>query len=152
MTNYHFTGIKGSGMSALAQILHDLNENVQGSDIEETIFTQKPLEQKGITLLPFSRDNIKNGQHVIVSAAYGETHEEIKRARELGLQGWVRNRRDGAVEAVFAGPGEAVAKMIEACRQGPYGAHVTGIDQRPGTSEDMAMRPVGAEFAVLPTA
>jgi acylphosphatase len=72
-------------------------------------------------------------------------------ARELGLQGWVRNRRDGAVEAVFAGPGEAVAKMIEACRQGPYGAHVTGIDQRPGTSEDMAMRPVGAEFAVLPT-
>jgi len=42
--------------------------------------------------------------------------------------------------------------MIEACRQGPYGAHVTGIDQRPGTSEDMAMRPVGAEFAVLPTA
>ncbi|ALA54310.1 UDP-N-acetylmuramate--L-alanine ligase [Shouchella clausii] len=86
MTNYHFTGIKGSGMSALAQILHDLNENVQGSDIEETIFTQKPLERKGITLLPFSRDNIKNGQHVIVSAAYGETHEEIKRARELGLK------------------------------------------------------------------
>ena len=72
-------------------------------------------------------------------------------ARELGLQGWVRNRRDGAVEAVFAGPGEAVAKMIEACRQGPYGAHVTGIDQRPGTSEDLAMRRTGEEFSVLPT-
>ena len=73
-------------------------------------------------------------------------------AREFGLQGWVRNRRDGSVEAVFAGPGETVAKMIEACRQGPYGAHVTGIDQRPGTSEDLARRPAGAEFVVLPTA
>ena len=73
------------------------------------------------------------------------------KARELGLQGWVRNRRDGAVEAVFAGSGEAVTKMIEACRQGPYGSHVTGIDQRPGTTEDLAMRPTGTEFAVLPT-
>ena len=72
-------------------------------------------------------------------------------AQQLDLQGWVRNRRDGAVEAVFAGPGDAVAKMIEACRQGPYGAHVTGIDQRPGTTEDLAMRPVGEEFSVLPT-
>jgi len=72
-------------------------------------------------------------------------------ARELGLQGWVRNLRDGAVEAVFAGPGDAVAKMIEACRQGPYGAHVTGIDQRPGTSDDLAMRRTGEEFSVLST-
>ena len=72
-------------------------------------------------------------------------------ARELGLQGWVRNHRNGAVEAVFAGSGEEVAKMIEACRQGPYGAHVTGIDQRPGTSEDLAMRRTGEEFSVLPT-
>jgi acylphosphatase len=73
-------------------------------------------------------------------------------ARDLGLQGWVRNRRDGAVEAVFAGSGEDVAKMIEACRQGPYGAHVTGIDQRPGTSDDLAMRRSGEGFSVLPTA
>ena len=72
-------------------------------------------------------------------------------ARELGLQGWVRNRRDDSVEAVFAGPGEAVAKMIEACRQGPYGAHVTHIDQRPGTSDDLAMRRTGEDFSVLPT-
>lgn len=86
LTTYHFTGIKGSGMSALAQILDDLNEDVQGSDIEETIFTQKPLEQKHIPLLPFAAGNIKEGQHVIMSAAYGETHEEIKRARELGLK------------------------------------------------------------------
>ncbi|GAF21234.1 LOW QUALITY PROTEIN: UDP-N-acetylmuramate--alanine ligase [Bacillus sp. JCM 19047] len=86
MTTYHFTGIKGSGMSALAQILDDMEEDVQGSDITETIFTQKPLEQKGIPLFPFSADNIKEQQHVIMSAAYGETHEEIVRARELGLK------------------------------------------------------------------
>ena len=72
-------------------------------------------------------------------------------ARQLGLQGWVRNRRAGWVEAVFAGPGEAVDKMLEACRKGPPGAQVTSVDQRPGTSEDLAMRPTGAEFVVLPT-
>jgi acylphosphatase len=72
-------------------------------------------------------------------------------ARVLGLQGWVRNRRAGSVEAVFAGPGEAVERMIEACRKGPPGAHVTEVDQRPGTSEDLAMRPIGADFIVLPT-
>ncbi|MFB4210611.1 UDP-N-acetylmuramate--L-alanine ligase [Shouchella sp. JSM 1781072] len=86
MTTYHFTGIKGSGMSALAQILDDMKEDVQGSDITEAIFTQKPLEKKGIPLLPFSADNIKEQQHVIMSAAYGENHEEIVRARELGLK------------------------------------------------------------------
>ena len=53
--------------------------------------------------------------------------------------------------AVFAGEGDVVAKMIEMCRQGPYGAHVSGIDQRPGTSDDLAMRRTGEEFSVLPT-
>ena len=36
MTHYHFVGIKGSGMSSLAQIMHDLGHEVQGSDIENT--------------------------------------------------------------------------------------------------------------------
>ena len=43
-------------------------------------------------------------------------------ALEQGLEGWVRNRRDGAVEAVFAGSPETVAEMVEVCRQGPPGA------------------------------
>ncbi|SDB81203.1 UDP-N-acetylmuramate--L-alanine ligase [Shouchella lonarensis] len=89
MKTYHFTGIKGAGMSALAQILDDLNENVQGSDIEKTFFTQKPLEKKGIPLLPFSKDNIKTGQQVIFSAAYGEDHDELVRARELNVKAQV---------------------------------------------------------------
>ena len=46
MSTYHFIGIKGTGMSALAQILHDSGENVQGSDVEKYFFTQKALEEK----------------------------------------------------------------------------------------------------------
>jgi UDP-N-acetylmuramate--alanine ligase len=45
MTIYHFVGIKGSGMSALAQVLHDMNFDVQGSDVEKRFFTQLALEK-----------------------------------------------------------------------------------------------------------
>ena len=72
-------------------------------------------------------------------------------ARDHGLEGWVRNRRDGSVEAVFAGPAEAVAAMIEACRRGPPGARVDAVDAREATDAELAAR--GRErFAVLPTA
>jgi len=73
-------------------------------------------------------------------------------ALEQGLEGWVRNRRDGAVEAVFAGRAAAVDEIIEACRQGPPGAHVEVIDQRDGTPADLARRRPGDLFSVLPTA
>ena len=73
-------------------------------------------------------------------------------ALEHDLEGWVRNRRDGAVEAVFAGPPEAVAEMVEACRQGPPGAHVEKIDQRDGAVGDLALRRPGDLFSVLSTA
>jgi acylphosphatase len=68
-----------------------------------------------------------------------------------GLQGWVRNRRDGAVEAVFVGPPVAVADMIAACRQGPPGARVDTVDQREADSADLALRRAGERFSVLPT-
>ena len=51
---YHFIGIKGSGMSALALMLHQMGHKVQGSDVEKYYFTQRDLEQAGITILPFS--------------------------------------------------------------------------------------------------
>ena len=59
------------------------------------------------------------------------------RARALGLAGWVRNRPDGAVEAVFEGPSERVASMVAWCRHGPAGAEVAGIDveDEPPTGE-----------------
>ena len=68
-----------------------------------------------------------------------------------GLEGWVRNRRDGSVEAVFAGTSDAVMQMVEACRRGPPGARVDAVDARDGTRDELAVR--GREqFAVLPTA
>jgi len=50
------------------------------------------------------------------------------RALELGLVGWVRNRRDGSVEAVLQGPEDTVEEMLELCRQGPPAAVVTGVE------------------------
>ena len=71
-------------------------------------------------------------------------------ALEHGLQGWVRNRRDGSVEALFAGSADVVATMITACHRGP--GRVDWIDQRAGTAEESALRRPGDLFSVLPTA
>jgi acylphosphatase len=51
----------------------------------------------------------------------------IRLATSLGLRGWVRNRRDGSVEALVTGESEAVVAMIEACRRGPYAARVADV-------------------------
>ncbi len=71
-------------------------------------------------------------------------------ALDRGLAGWVRNRRNGAVEALFAGPPAVVAEMVDACRRGPPGARVDVVDEREGTPDELAMRG-SASFAVLPT-
>jgi len=52
-----------------------------------------------------------------------------ERARALGLDGWVRNRADGSVEAVFSGPPAAVEEMLLLCRQGPPSARVTRVEE-----------------------
>jgi UDP-N-acetylmuramate--alanine ligase len=85
MTIYHFVGIKGSGMSALAQVLHDMKFQVQGSDVEKHFFTQLALEQSGIKILPFNKENIKPGLTIIAGNAFPDTHEEIQEAMKLGL-------------------------------------------------------------------
>ena len=59
----------------------------------------------------------------------------VRQAERLGLDGWVRNRLDGSVEAVAHGPAEAVDRFTQACRQGPGGAAVDGVyvsDADPG--------------------
>lgn len=71
------------------------------------------------------------------------------KAVERGVEGWVRNRRDGAVEAVFAGPPEVVTAMIEQCRNGPPGARVDAIAQDEATERDLALRRRGEIFSVL---
>jgi acylphosphatase len=75
-------------------------------------------------------------------------HEALKR----GVGGWVRNRRDGSVEAVFEGEQGAVAAMIEACGKGPFGARVDAQHQREGTADELKLRRPGELFSVLPTA
>jgi acylphosphatase len=69
-----------------------------------------------------------------------------------GIGGWVCNRRDGAVEALFAGAAKAVEDAIVACRKGPRAARVDGVEQREGRADELAQRGHGPAFAVLPTA
>jgi acylphosphatase len=56
-------------------------------------------------------------------------------ATRLGLRGWVRNRTDGSVEALVTGPPEAITQMVEASREGPYGARVTDVAVSPARDD-----------------
>ena len=73
-------------------------------------------------------------------------------AAQRDIAGWVRNRRDGTVEALFEGTAEAVAGTIEACRRGPRGARVDGVDLRDGNAADLDRYAQSGTFSVLPTA
>ena len=68
-----------------------------------------------------------------------------------GLEGWVRNRRDGSVESLFAGPAEVVAAMIVACRRGPSSARVEAVRDEAGNPEMPKQRRAWERFSVLPT-
>jgi acylphosphatase len=59
-------------------------------------------------------------------------------ARSRGVAGWVRNRHDGTVEAVFEGDAEAVESLIRLCRQGPRGAEVDGAEVVEESPEGLA--------------
>lgn len=56
--------------------------------------------------------------------------ETASKARQLGLTGWVRNLKDGRVEAIFEGEEADVQKMIDFCRRGPPNAYVVDVDVR----------------------
>lgn len=93
--------------------------------------------------------------HVIVGGrvqgvGYRAWAERVALSR--GLTGWVRNRRDNSVEAVFIGDEDAVAAMVEACRSGPTGAVVEALDQRDAKPEEVRLRRPDELFSVLPTA
>lgn len=83
---YHFVGIKGSGMSALALILHGEGYEVQGSDVGKYFFTQQELEKQNIKIMEFNADNIHKGLTIIAGNAFNDDHEELVRAKELGLE------------------------------------------------------------------
>jgi len=93
-------------------------------------------------------------RHVVVSGrVQGVGYRAFVEAEAigLGLSGWVRNRRDGTVEAMFIGPASAVEAVIGACRRGPRAARVDGVMAREGRIEDLAQRGQGIAFVVLPT-
>jgi acylphosphatase len=69
----------------------------------------------------------------------------VAEAEELGLSGWVRNRRDGSVEALLSGPEQVVRAMIERCRRGPSAARVDHIFEVPVSEA------AGPGFRQLPT-
>ena len=69
--------------------------------------------------------------HVVVSGDVQGVffRQETKRQTEAhGVSGWVRNRNDGAVEAVFEGEKQDVKALVEFCKHGPSGAMVTNVD------------------------
>ena len=83
---YYFIGIKGSGMSSLAQIMHDLGYKVTGSDKPDHFFTEAGLIEKGIPFHEFNPDMITKDMIIVQGNAFNDEHPEVKRAHELGLK------------------------------------------------------------------
>lgn len=82
---YHFVGIKGAGMSSLAQIMKELGYNVQGSDVDKHFFTEQGLIEKGIEFFPYDENNIKENMKIVKGESIKDDHPEIVKANELGL-------------------------------------------------------------------
>lgn len=84
---YYCIGIKGTGMSTLAQILYDLGNEVCGyDDAKDYKFTQKGLEDRNIKIYYDHNHDIDKDSIVTYSVAFKEDHPEMKRAKELGLK------------------------------------------------------------------
>jgi acylphosphatase len=73
------------------------------------------------------------------------------RAVAHGLEGWVRNRTDGSVEALFSGPQDVVADMVASCRRGPSSARVAAVVEEPASVDALGLRRAGERFSVLRT-
>lgn len=93
---YHFIGIKGSGMSALAQIMHELGYQVQGSDVDKEFFTEIGLKELGINIFPFNEDNINEDLIIVRGTTFNEeNNEEVRKAKELNLPIFTYNEMVG---------------------------------------------------------
>lgn len=76
----------------------------------------------------------------------------VKHQAELRrLDGWARNRRDGSVEMLLAGPPDAVSEMVALCGRGPLSSRVEAIDDQPGQPDALNLRRAGEMFSLLPT-
>lgn len=83
---YYFIGIKGTGMSALACLLHDLGYEVCGSDVERHFFTEKGLNERNIKIFNYDENNIKEGMTIIKGNVIKDDHVEYVKAMELDLK------------------------------------------------------------------
>jgi len=87
-------------------------------------------------------------RHLVITGmvqGVGYRYSMVVAARRLDVTGWVRNRRDGSVEAMVAGSAESVAAMIDWARHGPAGAEVAHVAVELGSGDY-------ADFEQLPTA
>ena len=66
--------------------MHDLGYKVTGSDKADHFFTEVGLVEKGIEFTTFNKDNLKEGMIVVQGNAFNDEHEEVARAKELGLK------------------------------------------------------------------
>src|SRR5699024_3895436 len=73
-------------MSALAQVLYDIGHEVQGSDIENEVFTEGPLRKKGKEVFPCTEDNIVEVMTYMARNAFKDDRPEIKKAVEMGYE------------------------------------------------------------------
>lgn len=83
---YHFIGIKGSGMSALAQIMKELGYEVQGSDVEKHFFTEEGLIEKNIPIFPYQKENIQEKMKIIRGESIKDDHPEVLEAEAKNLK------------------------------------------------------------------
>ena len=90
---------------------------------------------------------VRNSGHMGRIGAWAE-----QAALRHDLEGWVRNRRDGTVEAVVSGPESEVEAILTACREGPRGARVDAVEIVPGGDDLLRLRRHGERFSVLSTA
>jgi acylphosphatase len=74
-----------------------------------------------------------------------------QQATARDLEGWVRNRKDNSVEALFAGAADVVADMIAACRRGPVSARIDAVQEDAAGPDALNLRRPGERFSMLST-
>ncbi|BAF61811.1 UDP-N-acetylmuramate--L-alanine ligase [Candidatus Vesicomyidisocius calyptogenae] len=85
ITNIHFVGIAGSGMSGIAEVLHNLGYGVSGSDISQNKITDRLKEMGCQIYYKHHQDNIKNAQAVVISSAIKDNNPEVIKAHQLNI-------------------------------------------------------------------
>ena len=98
---YYLIGIKGTGMSALAVILKQLGNYVEGSDVDKHFFTESELIKNNIPFYVYNENNIKDGLTIIKGASIKEDNVELKKAKSLNLKIYEYNEMVGELTKEF---------------------------------------------------